>query len=102
MRELSEKEKDLLYRVETKPEIQPFFFKKAKGLHWFDALNDLGFFKPQNNPRPIPRMPTKTIIELLCSAIRQLPKKYRSAPVKAKSPPRSKPMHAAQNVLLLI
>jgi hypothetical protein len=54
MRELSAKEKDLLYRIENKPELQPFFFRKAKGLHWFDPLSERGFFSPEKNPRPIP------------------------------------------------
>ncbi len=54
MRELSIKEKDLLYRIENKPELQPFFFRKAKGLHWFDLLSERGFFSPEKNPKPIP------------------------------------------------
>jgi len=51
-----------------------------------------------NKPKPTPRTPAQTIKEVLCSP-RQLPKKYRIVPVRAKSPPKSKPVHAAQNVL---
>ncbi len=54
MRELNAKEKDLLHRVETKPELQPFFFRKLKGLHWFEPLYERGFFKPEKNPKPLP------------------------------------------------
>ncbi|TVM03634.1 MAG: hypothetical protein CV087_04230 [Candidatus Brocadia sp. WS118] len=53
MRELSIKEKDLLDRVLKKPELQPFFFRKLKGLHWFNPLHDSGFFVPEKNPKPV-------------------------------------------------
>lgn len=53
MRELNVKEKDLLDRVMKKPELQPFFFRKLKGLHWFNPLHDNGFFAPEKNPKPI-------------------------------------------------
>ncbi len=54
MRDLNEKEKDLLFRIEDKPDLQPHFFRKAKGLHWFDPLCKKGFFSPEKNPKPIP------------------------------------------------
>lgn len=54
MSELNVKEKDLLERVVKKPELQPFFFRKLKGLHWFNALSNSGFFAPEKNPRPVP------------------------------------------------
>lgn len=54
MRELNVKEKDLLNRVLKKPELQPFFFRKLKGLHWFNPLHDCGFFAPEKNPKPVP------------------------------------------------
>lgn len=54
MRELSPKEKDLLDRVIKKPDLQPFFFRKLKGLHWYNALSDSGFFAPEKNPKPVP------------------------------------------------
>ncbi len=53
MRELNAKEKDLLNRVLEKPELQPFFFRKLKGLHWFNPLNGSGFFAPEKNPKPL-------------------------------------------------
>lgn len=53
MRELSLEEKDLLARIETKPELAPFFFKKAKGLHWLLPLIEKGFFSPENMPEPV-------------------------------------------------
>jgi hypothetical protein len=52
MRELNAKERDLLQRVETKPELEPFFFRKLKGLHWFDPLHERGFLLPEKNPKP--------------------------------------------------
>ncbi|MCK9417848.1 MAG: hypothetical protein M0R70_00540 [Nitrospirae bacterium] len=54
MRELNPKEKDLLDRVINKPDLQPFFFRKLKGLHWYNALSDGGFFAPEKNPKPMP------------------------------------------------
>ncbi|MDD1758168.1 MAG: hypothetical protein LUQ22_05495 [Methanotrichaceae archaeon] len=54
MRKLNAKERDLLQRVETKPELEPFFFRKLKGLHWFDPLYERGFLLPEKNPKPQP------------------------------------------------
>ena len=54
MRELNPKEKDLLDRVVNNPDLQPFFFRKVKGLHWYNALSDSGFFAPEKNPKPVP------------------------------------------------
>ena len=51
---LNAEERDLLYRVQTKPELQPFFFRKLKGLHWFDPLLENHFLDPDRNPKPIP------------------------------------------------
>ena len=45
MRDLTAQEKILLARVEEKPELGPFFFKKAKGLHWLRPLVDKSYFK---------------------------------------------------------
>ena len=47
---LNPKEDDLLGRVVSKIELQPIFFKKVKGLKWFDPLKDRGFFNPSKNP----------------------------------------------------
>ena len=79
MRELNAKEKDLLYRIETKPVLQPFFFRKLKGLHWFDSLNERGFFKPEKNPKPVPakeegyvNIPTWPVTEYLVTTSEEL------------------------------
>jgi len=79
MRELNAKEKDLLHRVETKPELQPFFFRKLKGLHWFEPLHERNFFKPENNPKPMPakeeghvNIPTWPITEYLVATSEEL------------------------------
>jgi hypothetical protein len=52
MRQLNVKEKDLFDRVSRNPELQLFFFRRLKGLHWFDPLSQKGFFDPKNNPKP--------------------------------------------------
>ncbi len=54
MFELTPDEIDLLERVKEKPELRPFFFRRAKGLKWFDALELQGYFSPIHNPRPEP------------------------------------------------
>lgn len=54
MADLSPDERDLLARIREKEELRPFFFRKAKGLKWFDALNQDGYFSPAANPKPVP------------------------------------------------
>ena len=51
---LNLKEDDLLGRVVSKIELQPIFFKKVKGLKWFDPLREKDFFNPSKNPAPSP------------------------------------------------
>lgn len=53
MSKLTPRQLDALDRIEQKPALQPFFFKKLKGLKWFDELEKRGFFKPRLNPRPV-------------------------------------------------
>ena len=79
MRELRAKEKDLLHRIETKPVLQPFFFRKLKGLHWFEPLYERGFFKPENNPELVPakeegyvNIPTWPVTEYLVATSKEL------------------------------
>ena len=79
MRELNAKEKDLLHRIETKPVLQPFFFRKLKGLHWFTPLSERGFFKPEKNPKPVlakeegsVNIPTWPVIEYLIATSEEL------------------------------
>ena len=52
--ELSVEEQDLLKRIENKPELQPLFFRKAKGKKWFGAFYKAGYFDAQKVPRPAP------------------------------------------------
>ena len=54
MDDLNRDELGILERISARKELQPFFFKKAKGLKWFDALDEKGYFQPINNPKPIP------------------------------------------------
>ncbi len=54
MSKLSVKEQDLLQRIDEKVDLQPLFFRKVKGLKWFDALSERGYFNPDKNPRPSP------------------------------------------------
>lgn len=53
MRDLTTKEEVLLARVEAKPELEPFFFKKLKGLHWLRPLAEKGYYNPENIPEPV-------------------------------------------------
>jgi hypothetical protein len=52
MKNLDPRQIDAIERVHKKPELQPFFFKKLKGLKWFDELEKKGFFEPSENPAP--------------------------------------------------
>lgn len=54
MDELSVKEKDLLERIKAKPELRTLFFRRVKGLKWFDELYDAGYFAAGNIPAPVP------------------------------------------------
>ena len=54
MHELAPAELDLLARIDAKAELRPFFLRKAKGLKWFDALDERGYFDPAENPSPMP------------------------------------------------
>ena len=53
MTKLSAKEKDLLQRIDEKAELRPLFFRKVKGVKWFEALDSRGYFQPEQIPRPI-------------------------------------------------
>lgn len=54
MSELSVKELDLLHRIDEKEELRPLFFRKVKGLKWFDPLAERSYFSPEANPKPVP------------------------------------------------
>jgi len=51
---LTPKQVSAIQRAVRKPELQPLLFRKAKGLIWFDPLYKQGFFKSENNPKPLP------------------------------------------------
>ena len=53
MSKLNPRQLDALDRIEQKPALQPFFFKKLNGLKWFDELEKRGFFNPKLNPVPV-------------------------------------------------
>ena len=52
MNKLSVKDRDLLHRIDLEPAIRPYFFRKAKGIKWFNELLKRGFFSPEHNPPP--------------------------------------------------
>ena len=52
MTELSSEERDLLRRIDARAESRPIFFQQLRGLKWFNALKERGFFDDHNNPRP--------------------------------------------------
>jgi len=54
MSDLSVKEQDLLRRIDEDEELRPLFFRKVKGLKWFDPLAKLSYFSPEKNPKPVP------------------------------------------------
>lgn len=52
MNNLEPRQIDAIERAKKKPELQPFLFRKIKGLKWFDELQKNGFFEPSSNPAP--------------------------------------------------
>lgn len=52
MDKLSTEEEELLVLIKTKPDLQPLFFREAKGLKWFYPLQKEGYFNPENLPSP--------------------------------------------------
>jgi hypothetical protein len=79
MNDLSPKERDLLERVKEKPELRTLFFRKIKGLKWFDALQDLGYFNVDNIPAPIPgkeegyvSIPRWEVVDYLVKTVQEL------------------------------
>ena len=53
MDNLSPDELDLLVRIDAKEELRPFFFRKLKGLKWFNALDERGYFDPAGSLAPV-------------------------------------------------
>ena len=54
MDKLRPEDLDLLDRIDAKEELRPFFLRKAKGLKWFEELDERDYFKPAANPKPKP------------------------------------------------
>ena len=54
MRDLTVEEKSLLADIQNEPDLQSYFFKKLKGLHWLAPLYEKGYFSIDNMPIPVP------------------------------------------------
>lgn len=54
MNELTADDKNLLKMIEENEELRHLFFRKVKGLKWFDTLEEMDYFNPKNNPKPVP------------------------------------------------
>lgn len=54
MNNLNPEEVELLGMIKEKEALRPHFFRKAKGLKWFDALDRQGFFTPDDSLKPYP------------------------------------------------
>ena len=54
MDELSAKELDLIERIQKSPELRTLFFRRVKGLKWFNVLHELGYFSAEKIPPPNP------------------------------------------------
>jgi len=51
---LTAKQKSAIARASQKPELKLILFRKAVGLHWFDAFQEAGFLNPTDIPPPLP------------------------------------------------
>jgi len=83
MNELSPKERDLLERVKAKPELRTIFFRKVKGLKWFDALYESGYFNADNIPAPTPakeegyvNIPRWEVVDYLVKTVQEIENQY--------------------------
>jgi len=79
MNKLTVKEIDLLERVKASPELRVLFFRKVKGLKWFDVLQEGGYFNAENIPAPIPareagyvQIPRWDAVEYLVNTVHEL------------------------------
>lgn len=52
MSSLTTRQQEAIDLVQEKAYMQPIFFRKLKGVKWFDELYKRGFFNPSNNHRP--------------------------------------------------
>ena len=51
--EITPSQKSALARAIKDPALLPLLVQKISGLKWFEAFEEAGFLKPENNPRPI-------------------------------------------------
>jgi hypothetical protein len=51
---LTPKQRSAIERANQKPELRFILFRKAVGLHWFNAFEEAGFLGPADIPRPVP------------------------------------------------
>jgi len=51
---LTPKQRSAIERTLQKPELKLILFRKAVGLHWFNAFEDAGFLNPSEMPPPVP------------------------------------------------
>ena len=82
MSDLLPKERDLLVRTDENEDLRPLFFRKVRGLKWFDHLADRGYFDAVQNPAPTPvneegyvRIPTWRITDYLVKTAPELTQK---------------------------
>jgi len=82
---LSAKELDLLQRVDEKEDLRLLFFRKVKGLKWFDPLAERGYFNPEENPKPVPakeegyiNIPFWSVVDYLVKTAPELTNKNNS------------------------
>src|SRR3990172_5198613 len=51
---LTPKRRSAIARAIQKPELRLILFRKAVGLHWFNAFDEAGFLVPTDVPPPVP------------------------------------------------
>jgi hypothetical protein len=51
---LTPKQRSAIARAIQKPELRPILFRKAVGVHWFNAFEEAGFLSPTDIPPPAP------------------------------------------------
>lgn len=51
---LTPKQRSAIARASQKPELRLILFRKAVGVHWFDAFEEAGFLSPTDVPPPMP------------------------------------------------
>src|ERR1035437_7987400 len=51
---LTPKQRSAIARAIQKPELRLILFRKAVGVHWFNAFEEAGFLNPVDIPPPVP------------------------------------------------